>query len=223
MRINKFVASATGLSRRASDAAIAEGQVSINGRVAILGDNTSEGDDIRLEGKPLNIWPGHTLIMLNKPAGYVSSRARQGASPTLYDLLDPKHYSLRIVGRLDRQSSGLVLLTDDGIFIQRHTHPSFGKIKNYEVQLNRPLSPADRTRVEAGVELGDGLSRLKVERVTGRAVSVSLSEGRNRQIRRTFGALGYTVDKLHRTSMGAFAIGDLPSGEWKKLDMENQS
>jgi len=130
---------------------------------------------------------------------------------------------LRTVGRLDRDSSGLILLSDDGEFIHRLTHPSFSKDKVYELTLARALSTQDREQLGRGIKLSDGLSRVRVLSVSGRKVTVSLAEGRNRQLRRTFGAIGYTIERLHRTQVGPYRLGDLASGKWQVVDAEVQS
>jgi pseudouridine synthase len=142
---------------------------------------------------------------------------RQGQEPTLYELLPPELQSLRPAGRLDRQSSGLVILSDDGAFIHELTHPSFNKTKLYELTLDHPLAEADRSRLETGVVLTDGLSRVGVVATKGRQITVSLTEGRNRQLRRTLGALGYTITRLYRTAIGPYAIGQLGSGQWQEF------
>jgi pseudouridine synthase len=218
MRINQFIAGSTDLSRRAADAAIAAGQVQVNGHTAAMGQLVDARDTVTLDGAPLTLRTAHTYVMLNKPAGYVSSRARQGADPTLYELLPAQFHSLRIAGRLDRDSSGLIVLSDDGDFIQQLTHPSAEKSKRYELTLESALSDTDRRKLEAGVMLTDGLSQVQVVRANGKSVGVALSEGRNRQLRRTFGALGYTITRLHRVAMGLFELGDLPSGQWRRTD-----
>lgn len=215
MRINQFVAASTGMSRRAADSVIADGRITVDGVPATTGQSVTTGAVVELDHQPLALPETHTYLMLNKPAGYVTSRARQGSDPTLYELLPPKYHQLRTVGRLDRDSSGLILLTDDGEFIQQHTHPSFEKHKIYELTLSRPLSESDQRKLEAGVKLTDGLSRVSVQVVSGKNVRVVLGEGRNRQLRRTFGALGYTVVRLHRTQMGEFKLEDLDSAAWK--------
>lgn len=217
MRINQFVASATGLSRRAADQTIAAGRVSINGRPAVLGDTATADDTISLDGQTLAPPATHTYLALNKPTGYVSSRTRQGTDLTLYELLPPAAHKLRLAGRLDRDSSGLMLLSDDGQFIQRYSHPSHNKIKVYELLLSHALTPVDHRRLQAGVTLTDGPSHVTVEHSSGRRVTVSLSEGRNRQLRRTFGALGYTVKKLHRTHIGPYHLGNLKPGAWQEI------
>ncbi len=213
MRINRFVATATGLSRRAADTAIAEGRVNLNGRAALIGDQVSANDQITLDGRPVAI-PATQTIMLHKPVGYITSRRQQGATPTIYALLPEELQRLKPVGRLDRDSSGLLLLTDDGLLAQRLQHPSTGKWKRYQVRLNRPLKPNDEAQISKGVELEDGLSHMRLDR-RGQDIVVELQEGRNRQIRRSFAALGYKVTALHRTDFGEFALGELASGSWQ--------
>ncbi len=214
MRINKFVAQATGLSRRAADLAIQEGRVAINKRRAATGDSTDANDTVELDGKPIKVNPVSLTVMLNKPEGYVCSRAGQG-NRTVYELLPPEYRRLKPVGRLDKESSGLLLMTDDGDLANRLTHPRYAKTKIYEVRLDKPLAPADRTKLERGVEVEDYVSRLELEAVGGRRWRVSLGQGRNRQIRRSFAALGYTVEKLRRDHFGPYGLEGLPSGGYR--------
>jgi 23S rRNA pseudouridine2605 synthase len=220
MRINQFVAAASGLSRRAADTAIAAGRVSVNGRPAQTGEQITPPTEVQLDGHILKLPLAHRLIMLNKPEGYVSSRRRQGTASTIYELLPSQYHDLRPVGRLDRDSSGLMLLTDDGDFIQRHTHPSYRKDKVYELTLARPVTSTDRHRLEQGIELDDGSSRVIVDVHEGAYLRVRLSEGRNRQLRRTLGALGYTVKRLHRLQIGPYQLGVLPPGHWQALSYD---
>lgn len=222
MRINQFIAASTDLSRRAADSAVADGRVAVNGQTASLGTPVGEHDSVTLDGALLTPRATHTYIALHKPAGYVSSRARQGADPTAYELLPAHFKTLRIAGRLDRDSSGLLVLTDDGNFIQALTHPSADKSKVYEITLESPISAEDIGRLQAGVKLTDGLSRVAVKNAQGKHLTVSLGEGRNRQLRRTLGALGYTVVRLHRLSMGHLTLGDLAPGQWHEIDIEGR-
>lgn len=211
MRLNQYIAQASGLSRRAADTAISEGRVSVNGATATLGQQVTETDSIRLDGQILSHTSQHT-IMLNKPVGYVCSRNGQG-SKTIYDLLPAELHHLKPVGRLDKDSSGLLLLTNDGQLAQQLTHPSFEKTKIYEIVLDIPLTASAKQQIEQGIMLEDGLSRLKL---TGEARNwtVTMHEGRNRQIRRTFAALGYTVSKLHRLQFGPYQLKELSSGKF---------
>lgn len=218
MRINKFIAQATGLSRRAVDTLVIANRVRINGKPVQLGSEVSASDTVTLDGKVITPAVNTVTIILNKPAGYVSSRAGQG-SKTIYDLLPPKFHHLKPVGRLDKDSSGLLLLTNDGDLANRLTHPRYAKEKVYEVELDKPLTAHDKTNIESGVRLEDGISRLHIE-VNGAGnhiLTVTMSEGRNRQIRRTFSALGYRVTKLHRTQFGPYGLENLASGNVRSL------
>lgn len=204
MRINKFVAQATGFSRRAADTYIAQGRVEVNGQKVTAGHQLNRADKVTLDGKLLKSPTSFTLVMLNKPVGYVASRDGQG-SKTIYDILPALYHKLKPVGRLDKDSSGLLLLTDNGQLAQELTHPSYRKEKVYEIELDKPLSSTHQNAIEEGVMLEDGLSSLKLSGLANKW-TVTMSEGRNRQIRRTFGALGYNVVKLHRTQFGAYKI-----------------
>ncbi|MDB5169472.1 MAG: rluB [Candidatus Saccharibacteria bacterium] len=219
MRINKFIAQATGLSRRTADTAIAEGRVAVNGQVPGPGLQVTEADTVTLDGQPLSAPATLITIMLNKPVGYVCSRDGQG-SRTIYDLLAPEYHSLKAVGRLDKYSSGLLLLTNDGVLANQLTHPRYAKQKVYKVSLNRPLEPLHQQMInDYGIKLDDGVSKLTLEKVDepGFDWRVRMSEGRNRQIRRTFSALDYTVNTLHRTHFGSYSLGDLKPGQVKPV------
>lgn len=211
MRLNKFIAQASGLSRRAADAAIAAGEVRINGEPAQLGQAVAESDQVTLRGRLLTTPVSSQTIMLNKPAGYVCSRDGQGRQ-TIYDLLSEEYHHLKPVGRLDKDSSGLLLMTDDGQLAYELTHPKFQKEKVYQVSLGRDLTEDARQKIVKGVMLDDGLSKLQLTG-QGRDWTVKMSEGRNRQIRRTFAAIGYTVSKLHRTRFGNYRLNQLQPGE----------
>ncbi len=220
MRINRFVAASSELSRRAADAAIIAGRVFVNDVRAQPGQEVAPTDSIALDGKPLTL-AHKQLIMLNKPAGYVSSRNGQGAK-TIYDLLPPELRQLKLVGRLDKDSSGLLLLTNDGELAHRLTHPSFQKTKCYEIALDQPLASEHWEQItRGGVMLDDGPSKLglrRLEKNDSRTWLVTMHEGRNRQIRRTFAVLGYDVTKLHRTHFGSYQLDqDLRPGVYKKI------
>lgn len=223
-RLNKFVALSLGVSRRKADELIEKGKIIVDGQPARLGQQISSTNQITYNGQTLEIQP-KKLIALNKPTGYLCSRASQGGVPTIYKLL-PKHlHHLKPVGRLDKDSSGLILLTNDGDFAHTMTHPSFYKIKRYLVTIDKPLQPLHRQMInDFGVQLPDGPSQLTLERQhdgDDYRWIVQMSEGRNRQIRRTFDALGYTVKKLHRTDFGKYSLGELRSGEWKEEQISN--
>lgn len=218
IRLNKFLASRLGLSRRAADDAIASGKVSVAGQKAKLGErlDAESQPEVTFADQPVAWDYQPVYLAFHKPVGYVCSRKQQGKYPTIYSLLAPEYQNLKTVGRLDRDSSGLILLTNDGDFAQRMTHPSYAKIKVYEVTLDRPLEPLHQQMIaDFGVELPDGVSRLGLTRLHDDRLCwcVEMSEGRNRQIRRTFAALGYKVIKLHRIQFGNYQLGDLKKGQ----------
>jgi 23S rRNA pseudouridine2605 synthase len=216
MRLNKFIAAGSELSRRAADTAIADGRVAVNGQQPQAGQDVAEGDVVTLDGRAITPAVKTITIMLNKPPAYVVSRDGQGA-PTVYDLLPPEYQQLNPIGRLDKYSSGLLLLTNDGQLSQELTHPSRQKIKVYEILLDKPLQPLHRQMIsDHGLTLEDGLSKLQLERQKeGDDIGwlVTMREGRNRQIRRTFQALGYRVTHLHRVQFGPYQLGKLERGK----------
>lgn len=223
MRLNKFIAHATGMARREADEAILNGRISVNGKVANIGqDVDGQSDIIKLDDKQITPPATTTVIMLNKPIGYVCSRNAQAKdAKTVYELLPSDLRQLKTIGRLDKDSSGLILLTDDGDMAHKLTHPSFTKTKEYVIELDRPLAPLHQQMIaDFGINLTDGPSKLLLERLNDERTKfrVIMHEGRNRQIRRTFAALGYQVVSLHRISFGSYQLGDLPSGKYKRVD-----
>jgi 23S rRNA pseudouridine2605 synthase len=217
-RLNKHLALQLGVSRREADNLIDRGSVTINGATASLGARFTIGDSIAVDGKTLQADTAYQYLAFNKPVGYVCSRKQQGESPTIYDLIPTEYHHLKPVGRLDRDSSGIILLTNDGNFAFTMTHPKFTKTKIYNVRLESELSPLHQQMIsDHGINLEDGISALQLERMNEtdrKSWIVTMKEGRNRQIRRTFGALGYTVKKLHRTNFGNYALGDIKPGEF---------
>ena len=214
MRLNRYIALATGKGRRTADELIAAERVKVNDRVGRLGEEVSTEDIITLDNQPLELSQKVT-IMLNKPVGYVCSREGQG-NKTIYDLLPIEFRNLKPVGRLDKDSSGLLLMTNDGQLAQELTHPRYQKEKVYEVEIDRQLSEPDRAKLAQGVELEDDISHLRLEGNNKNWI-VTMTEGRNRQIRRTFAVLGYSVTKLHRTNFGPYKLNSLNSGRYKLL------
>ena len=222
IRLNKFIATHSGISRREADDLIATQQVSLNGQIAQLGSRYNLGDQVHIKDEPLQILQETTTILFHKPAGYVCSRRQQGDSPTIYSLLPADLQRLKTVGRLDRDSSGLLLLTDDGDLTHRLTHPKFHKQKTYEVRLDSNLQPLHHQMInDYGVMLEDGKSQLSLvrpEEGNHQFWQVLMHEGRNRQIRRTFAALGYGIKSLHRTSFGSYQLGSLASGKYTNIN-----
>jgi 23S rRNA pseudouridine2605 synthase len=221
MRINKYVASGTGMSRRAADTAIADGRVSVNGQRPESGYIVSATDTVTLDSRTITPVVKTLTIMLNKPVGYVCSRDGQG-SRTVYDLLPDTLHHLKPVGRLDKDSSGLLLMTNDGQLAHELTHPSHQKEKVYEITLGRPLQPLHHQMIsDYGIQLEDGPSQLGLVRIhegDDRQWYVHMREGRNRQIRRTFAAAGYTVTHLHRTQFGPYSLHSLRQGSYAEIN-----
>ena len=221
IRLNKYLATNFGVSRREADKLIEGGKVLINGKVAVIGRRVEPGDKVEISGKEIKAQK-LIYLMLNKPKGYVCSRKRQGDTPTIYELLPPEFQSLKNVGRLDKDSSGLILLTNDGDFAFQMTHPKFIKTKVYDVKLNRELEPLHQQMIaDFGVNLPDGRSQLGLTRLdddSRKDWQVTMTEGRNRQIRRTFEALGYKVTYLHRKIFGPYLLGKLAEGKYIEID-----
>lgn len=220
VRLNKFLSTNYGISRREADELISAGKVLINGQKAVLGARIGKNDEVLLSGKEV-LESKLRYFALNKPVGYVCSKKRQGNTPTIYELLPSELQSLKSVGRLDKDSSGIILLTNDGDFSFKMTHPSFHKTKIYEVELDRDLAPLHRQMIaDFGINLQDGISKLGLERITGeKKWRVTMSEGRNRQIRRTFEAVGYKVVKLHRTTFGPYTLSGLKPGKYVEFTL----
>lgn len=221
IRLNRFLAERLGVSRREADDLIVKKRVLVDGQSAVLGCKVDKNSKVCYNGEMLPFEAIFSYVMLNKPVGYVCSRKKQGETATLYELLPKKYQNLKTVGRLDKDSSGLVLLTNDGNFSFKMTHPKFVKQKKYLVELDRALEPLHQQMIaDFGIKLKDGYSKLGLtsEDVGRKKWQVQMSEGRNRQIRRTFGALGYTVEKLHRIEFGNYRLGDLKMGEFKPVN-----
>ncbi len=219
MRLNKFLSLHSDLSRRGADQAIADGRVIVNQKIANLGTQIVEGDVVFLDTHKIEASKTQIkTVILNKPVGYVCSRNGQG-SQTIYDLIPTEYSNLNPVGRLDKDSSGLLLLTNDGELANQLTHPSYGKVKIYEIELEKSLAPLHQQMInDHGIMLEDGNSKLSLEKLAdNKTFRVTMREGRNRQIRRTFASLGYRVTKLHRTAFGDYILGKIEPGKVQKI------
>jgi pseudouridine synthase len=163
LRLNKFLAERLGVSRREADELITAGKITVDGKTATLGERIDESNKICHNNKIVPFDTEYSYLAFNKPIGYVCSRRAQGSAPTIYELLPKKYHKLKTVGRLDKDSSGLILLTNDGDFAFQMTHPKFRKTKIYEVELDKPLEPLHQQMIsEFGVMLDDGSSKFKV-------------------------------------------------------------
>lgn len=225
-RLQKVLARAGVASRRKSEDLIREGRVTVNGRKASLGLKVASGiDEIRLDGEIILQPNRMTYILMNKPRGVLSSRKSQGGFPTVIDLLaiDERVYP---VGRLDLDSQGLVLLTNDGALTHFLTHPSFGQDKEYRVLLDHFPDEKQMKTWRKGVVLPDGSKSLPVRMVremgSGKIAwfRLTMHQGRKRQIRETARALGLQVRKLVRIRMGSLKLGNLQEGNWRHLEAE---
>lgn len=218
MRLNRFLAAAGLGSRRRCDELITAGRVTINGKVCTnFSAQPGPRDHVKLDGKLVHTAPELT-IMLNKPAGFVSTRKDRHTRDTVFDLLPKRFSHLFTVGRLDAQTEGLLLLTNHGELAQQVTHPRFKIDKEYEVTLDRPWDSALAPRLKRGIVL-EG-QRAKIEQLRSLSptrVRVVLRQGINRQIRRMFEDIGYRVKHLLRVRIGSLRLGDLPCGHWRAL------
>ena len=218
VRLNRFLATAGVGSRRHCDELIAEGRVTINGkRCTDFSAQPAERDHVKVDGKLVRAErPLH--IILHKPAGFVSTKSDPNARDTIFDLLPAKFPRLFNVGRLDAQTEGLLILTNDGDLAQRLTHPRYKVEKEYEITLDRPWNAALAPKLLRGILLDDQKAQIALlHSITPTRLRVVLRQGINRQIRRMFFEIGYEVKRLVRTRIGNIRLGDLPRGHWRAL------
>jgi 23S rRNA pseudouridine2605 synthase len=218
MRLNRFLAAAGVGSRRHCDELIAAGRVTINGKpCANFSAQPGARDHVKVDGKLVRV-DQPLYIMLHKPPGFVSTKKDPHARDTIFDLLPAKFLRLFNVGRLDAQSEGLLLLTNDGSLAQRLTHPRYKIDKEYEVMLDRPWDPAFAPKLLRGVFLDRERAQIaRLYSLTPTRLRVVLRQGINRQIRRMFYEVGYEVKRLVRIRIGNLRLGDLPRGDWRAL------
>jgi 23S rRNA pseudouridine2605 synthase/23S rRNA pseudouridine2604 synthase len=222
MRLQKFLSAAGVCSRRKGEEFIRAGRVRVNGRVvAELGAKIDpEQDRVSVDGTPVQPEVGSVYIALNKPPGYVTS-CRHAGKRIVLELVDVPQ-RIFPVGRLDKDSTGLLLLTNDGRLHQKLSHPSFDHEKEYDVSVERPISDGALQRMAEGMPILDGRTRPAEVRRTGeRRFRIVLKEGRNRQIRRMVRRLGNEVVELKRIRVAAVRLGRLSEGAWRYLtDLE---
>lgn len=225
MRLQKFLSRAQVASRRAGEAMIRAGRVRVNGRVVTeMGAQVEPARDrVEVDGRSVSI--GEPIwVALHKPPGYVTTRSDPHGRRTVYDLLPPELSGLFHVGRLDAASEGLLLLTNQGDVAYRLLHPRYGIDRVYDVVVEGELSEEDARRLRDGVDLSDGPARVRaLERrpspKPGHArARVTMAEGRKREVRRLFIAIGHPVSRLVRRRYGPIRLGRLPRGEWRRLE-----
>lgn len=218
MRLNRYLAAAGVGSRRQCDELIAAGRVTINGQPCTnFSAQPTVRDHVKVDGKLVHVDLPIT-IALHKPAGFVATRRDPHARDNIFELLPAKFGRLFNVGRLDAQSEGLLLLTNDGELAQRLTHPRYKIDKEYEVTLDRSWDAALASKLSRGIFLDGQHAQIeRVHAITPTKLRVVLRQGINRQIRRMFEAVGYRVKRLVRVRIGNLRLGDLPRGHWHVL------
>lgn len=216
MRINKFISETGFCSRREADKLVESGCVSINGVTAVLGSQAEEGDDVRVNGKPLRDKTGHVYIACHKPVGITSTTESQISG----NIVDFVGHTERIfpIGRLDKDSEGLILLTNDGDIVNKILRAEGKHEKEYIVTVDKPVTVSFLRGMATGVKiLGQRTLPCEVTRVSERVFRIILTEGKNRQIRRMCAAFGYEVRRLKRMRIMNIHLGSLPSGSWRDL------
>ncbi len=226
-RLQKFMAEAGVASRRACEELIRQGRVTVNGETASLGRSVEpEQDRVELDGKPVQKEQRRTVILLYKPRGVVSTSSDPEGRRTVQDYFREIPERLYNVGRLDLNSEGLLLMTNDGALANRLTHPRYGVEKTYYAVCDGRLTASEAARLTNGVELEDGMTapaRVDAVRTTQRGDTsflITIHEGRNRQIRRMLEAVGHRTLRLKRERFGPLSLGTLAPGEWRKLSDE---
>lgn len=221
IRLQKVLAVRGFGSRRVVEEMIEDGRVVVNGEVARLGRRVDvEVDLVEVDGVRVGVAPDLTYYLLNKPKGVVTTAADTHDRPIVTDIVpdEPRVYP---VGRLDLDTEGLLLITNDGDLTHRLTHPSFGVEKEYLVEVDQEMSRGHLRRLREGVDLDDGVTApAKASHVSPQVIKLTIHEGRNRQVRRMCGALGFKVTRLVRVRIGALADRSLAPGEWRELTLD---
>ena len=216
MRLNKYLAETGACSRREADEWIARGRVAVNGAAAVLGTQVNEGDEVLLDGRPLRPKPKRVYLALNKPVGVECTTDRDVPG----NIVDFVGYPERIfpIGRLDKDSEGLILLTNDGDVVNVVLRAEHEHEKEYIVAVDRPLTPAFLAGMAAGVPILDTVTNpCKVTQVGRNTFRIVLTQGLNRQIRRMCEHFDYTVRRLQRVRIMHVQLGTLPLGKWREL------
>jgi pseudouridine synthase len=203
-------------SRRAADEVIRAGRVTVNGEAAELGTLVSAGDEVRVDGRAVEV-QATMVVLLHKPAGVVTTASDPQGRRTVVDLV-PAPVRLFPVGRLDRETTGLLLLTNDGALADRLMHPRHGVRKTYVARVAADPGEPVLDRLRRGIQLDDGVTAPAEVRLAGPGrIEITIHEGRNRQVRRMLAAVGHPARGLHRSAYGGLRLGDLAPGDWREL------
>ncbi len=214
-RVQKLLGARGYCSRRKAEELIAAGRVTVNGKTVHLGDSAEEQDELQVDGKIVAA-ERKVYLLFHKPVGCVTAVTDKHEKTVLEYVKVPER--VFPVGRLDKETSGLLLLTNDGDFANSVAHPRYEVEKTYVAQLDRPVRDSHLKRLKRGVQLEDGkTSPADAKLLAPSTVELTIHEGRNRVVRRMFAALGYDVVALHRIRVGKLTLGDLRPGEWKEL------
>ncbi len=222
MRINKFISESGKTSRRGADKLITEGRVTINGKVAKIGAQVEPGDDVRVSGDQIRLARNNVYIALNKPVG-ITSTTEKNVKGNIVDLVN---HPLRIfnIGRLDKESDGLILLTNDGDIVNEILRAENKHEKEYIVSVDKPITPEFLKHMAEGVKILDTKTLpCEVEQLSKFDFKIILTQGLNRQIRRMCEALGYEVYRLQRTRIMNIELGKLPVGQWRDLSKKEKN
>ncbi|MEH7462275.1 23S rRNA pseudouridine(2604) synthase RluF [Bacillus thuringiensis] len=222
MRINKFISESGQASRRGADKLVTEGKVTINGKVAKIGSQVEPGDDVRVNGNQIRMASNYVYIALNKPVG-ITSTTEKNVKGNIVDLVN---HPLRIfnIGRLDKDSDGLILLTNDGDIVNEILRAENKHEKEYIVTVDKPITSEFLKRMAEGVKiLGTKTLPCKMEQLSKYVFQITLTQGLNRQIRRMCEALGYDVYRLQRTRIMNIHLGNLPVGQWRDLSKKERN
>ncbi|WP_338754834.1 23S rRNA pseudouridine(2604) synthase RluF [Bacillus sp. FJAT-52991] len=216
MRLNKYISESGKTSRRGADKLISEGRVMINGKMAKIGSLVEPGDDVRVNGEQIRLARNNVYIALNKPVGITSTTEKKVKG----NIIDLVNHPLRIhhIGRLDKDSEGLILLTNDGDIVNKILRAENKHEKEYIVSVDKPITPEFLKEIAAGVHiLNTKTLPCKVEQLSKYDFQITLTQGLNRQIRRMCAALGYEVYRLQRTRIMNIHLNNLPVGQWRDL------
>ena len=222
MRINKFISEAGQASRRGADKLITEGRVTINGKRATIGSQVEPGDDVRVNGNQLFVARNNVYIALNKPVG-ITSTTEKGVKGNIVDLVN---HPFRVfhIGRLDKDSEGLILLTNDGDIVNEILRSENQHEKEYVVSVDRPITPEFLKQMSEGVKILDTITLpCKVEQLSKYDFKIISTQGLNRQIRRMCEELGYNVYRLQRIRIMNIQLDNLPVGQWRYLSKKEKA